>query len=122
MLVDTTSCLSASSSVRNSRVLTGSLADLRWRKKSISMLGSLRPRGAIAADGRKPQAAPQTRLLMACGLAQSRLRFDRDHHGIPSVAQAEITPVAPAEHRNDELVVANESRIRKILDCVAVEG
>src|ERR1700681_1649998 len=36
MLPDTTSCLSASRSVRNSRVETGSLAALRWRKKSTS--------------------------------------------------------------------------------------
>src|SRR6202158_3188743 len=36
MLPETTSCLSASRSVRNSRVETGSFAALRWRKKSTS--------------------------------------------------------------------------------------
>src|SRR5260370_15219820 len=42
MLPETTSCLSASRSVRNSRVETGSLAALRWRKKSISIESGLR--------------------------------------------------------------------------------
>src|SRR5438132_10829573 len=37
MLLATTLCSSASRSVRNSRVDTGSLAALRWRKKSMSM-------------------------------------------------------------------------------------
>src|SRR6266705_1346027 len=37
MLLETTSCSSASRSVRNSRVDTGSFAALRWRKKSMSM-------------------------------------------------------------------------------------
>src|SRR5947207_3866837 len=37
MSPETTPCSNASSSVRNSRVLTGSLEFLRWRKKSISM-------------------------------------------------------------------------------------
>src|SRR5260370_40179595 len=37
MLLETTLWSSASSSVRNSRVETGSFAALRWRKKSMSI-------------------------------------------------------------------------------------
>src|ERR1700730_8492372 len=42
MLPEATSCLSASRSVRNSRVETGSFAALRWRKKSTSTASPLR--------------------------------------------------------------------------------
>src|SRR6266700_3733260 len=97
MLLETTSCSSASRSVRNSRVDTGSFAALRWRKKSMSMEKSSltllfqqmhqvplhrRPlalddaehdRVAVAAVGRDLMIAQHPVLLGA----QSRNRFAR---------------------------------------------
>src|SRR5215470_28886 len=43
MLLETTSRSRASSSVRNSRVETGSFAAFKWRKKSMSMAALARP-------------------------------------------------------------------------------
>ena len=96
---DTTRASSASSSVRNSRVDTGSRADLRWRKKSISIAPE---RTVLRARTRHPPERG------CCFTAGHSLRDDAEHDGVAQRAVRQDLVVA-----QDAVLLRAEPRDRR---------
>src|SRR6202008_1328053 len=130
MLNDTTSCSSASRSVRNSRVETGSFAALRCRKKSISMPAKMGAGYFFARPFAEIEPDPISSTLQQefqMPLPRRPLALDdAEHHGVaiaavgPDLVVAQHAVLLRAEAQ-DRLARGVIGPVRAELDRDAVE-